>query len=202
MRGDAVSLQGPQQWGSDATVGDIVRPVPHCSGTAEGGWRGGCEGAEHPQTHRSAESAPRGVPVTPRPFPNPIVTARRRAALSHCPEGEGGGGGGKLRHGAPELTAMGRLRLPPHPHSPPLHPRSAPAALCGLRRSISAIPGTQRQLQPGRQSFPWRGRRPGKPHTNPPGSHCREGGGGGGGGRPHSGKGGGGAGPNPPGAEP
>lgn len=61
MRGDAVSLQGPQQWGSDATVGDIVRPVPHCSGTAEGGWRGGVKGLSTPKliaalSQRHAES--------------------------------------------------------------------------------------------------------------------------------------------------
>ena len=174
---------------------------------------GGCEGAEHPQTHRSAESAPRGVPVTPRPFPNPIVTARRRAALSHCPEGEGGGGGAqcgtaKLRRGETEARSPGAdgngaaaastpssLPPPPSPLGPRgavwapqkhlSHPRHAAAAAARpAELPVARPPSRKAAHEPPRVPLPGRG------------------GGEGGGGRPHSGKGGGGAGPNPPGAEP
>lgn len=191
-----MSLQGTQQWGSDATVGDVALPVPLAVSHIAAALRDG-GGAERPQTHRAAESAPRGVPVTPRagrPFPNPVINARRRAALSHRPDGDpqrfsrssGQGGAG---HGWDNRAVSGETeaRSPgadgngaaagSSPPPPPRLPRSAPAALCGLRRSISAIPGTRWQLQPGRQLPVARPPSRKAAHETPPGSQCRERGG-------------------------
>lgn len=143
-----MSLQGTQQWGSDATVGDVALPVPLAVSHIAAALRDG-GGAERPQTHRAAESAPRGVPVTPRagrPFPNPVINARRRAALSHRPDGNpqrfsrssgqsgaGHGGDNRAASGETEARSPGADgngaaagSSPPPPASPsPLGPRGA-----------------------------------------------------------------------------